>query len=284
MTYRHTLSGLLLLSVLFTADSPAQCSDAGVCSLGGVEEQDHVLIFSAAASYGSSKDDDLSFTDVLMGLQAFPTEALFVSAALPYRSMTGPLGSTSGIGDLLLTARYTVWSNDDLSASLEGGIRFATGAVNERSLPQAYQPGLGTTDALLGVSLMGDRWSASAGYQYAPGRSANSVNTLRRGDDISFRGTYLIYENDLRVRGEAIMIHKLQESNGTYLNTMIPGGSDIPDTDRTQINLVGDISYPIQQNIMLNIRAAMALLSRPVNVDGLKRNFTVQAGLSIPLL
>lgn len=273
---------------VFPTRSEAQCSDAGVCSIGGGEEQDHLLTFSTALSYGASSKEDLSFTDLHLGLQAAPREDVYLNISIPFRSMKGPLGSTSGIGDLLLAGRYSVWSTGDMFVSVEGGVRFATGPVNEGLLPQAYQPGLGTTDLLFGVLVMGDRWSASAGYQHAPGRSSNTVNQLRRGDDISMRGAYVFLEDDLIVRGEAILIHKLQTSEGRYpappASSLAFLTGSISNTNQTQINLVGDVSYPLTNTIMLNVRAAMAMLSRPVNIDGLKRNFTLQAGLSIPLL
>ena len=290
MDLRKQIAAIVVAVLLLPFASPAQCSDAGVCSIGGAEEPTQVLIFNGAVSYGRSSDESLSFTDYHVGVQAVPMENLSVSLSLPYRTMTGPLGSTSGIGDLLIAGRYRVWAAHDLTVSLEAGARLATGPVNEGQLPQAYQPGLGTTDALLGVSVMGDRWSVSAGYQYAPGRSKNAVNQLRRGDDISLRGSYIVSEETAIIKGEAIIIHKLQESDGYYLRTssgsyqFAPGGNGIPNTDRTQINLVGDVSYPFGSGIILQIRGAMALLARPVNVDGLKRNFTLQAGCSVPLL
>jgi len=288
MTNRYGIPALFIGLLLLNTESSAQCSDAGVCSIGGADEPGHILVFSAAVSHGASKDDELSFTDVHMGLRALIHEDVSMSASIPYRSMSGPLGSTSGIGDLLMAARYTIWTDGEMSASIEGGFRFATGSVNEKLLPQAYQPGLGTTDALLGISMVGDRWSASVGYQYAPGRSANSVNRLRRGDDLSLRGIYIVHDDKLVIRGEAILIHKLKASDGSYpappLSSLAFLSGSIPETDRTQINLVGDVSYPLQQDIMLNVRGAMALLSRPVNIDGLKRNFTIQAGISLPFL
>ncbi len=280
-----TLAGLLSVP----AELSAQCSDAGICSIGGPAEPSHVLTFSGGLSYGASTDDELSFKDIHLGLHAAVTDQLSLSASVPYRSISGPLGTTSGIGDLLIAGQYTVWSGSGIAVSVEGGIRVAAGPVNEGGLPQAYQPGLGTTDGLFGMTVAGDAWAASAGYQYAPGRSANTVNQLRRGDDLSFRGSYTLLDDGPRVRGEVIVIHKLQRSDGFYTktaassSTFVPGDDGIPDTDRTQVNLVGDVAFPFTDGTSLSLRAAMALLARPVNVDGLKRNVTIQAGISLPL-
>ncbi len=284
----RTSLALLALSLTFPSRGTGQCSDAGVCSIGGMEETAHLLTFTSGISYGVSSDDEYTFTDIQIGLQALPFEDLFLSLSAPYRMMSGPLGSTSGIGDLLLAGRYTVWSSHELSVSLEGGVRLATGAVNEGGLPQAYQPGLGTTDVLFGVSVSGDRWTTSAGYQHAPGRSANTVNQLRRGNDVSVRAAYTLLQEELVLRAEVILIHKLERSDGfrpqpPQSSLYLPPGP-IPDTDRSQVNIGADASYPLESGITLSLRGAMALLARPVNLDGLKRNLTIHAGLAFPVL
>ena len=285
--FRAVLAAILLFLVL--KPGFAQCSDAGVCSIGGPDGRTDRILFSAAVSYGMSSADEYSFTNLHTGIQIPLGGNVSMQGSLPFRSMSGPAGSASGIGDLLVAARLPLWADGATEFALEAGIRFPTGAVNEGGLPQAYQPGLGTTDGLFGISVESGDFAAALGYQLSPGRSANEVNALRRGDDFSVRASYLVYGDVLRLRGEAIAITKLRKSNGILQSSTLPipptppVEHDIQGTDRTQVNLLGDLEYQLGEALTLNVRAAFALLSRPVNLDGLTRGFSVQAGITVPV-
>jgi hypothetical protein len=287
MRIQYFIFVFLLLFSGLPVTSLAQCSDAGVCSLGGSEEPDHTLLFSIGAGVGTSMSDDYSFRGINVGIRAIVSEGLSFQASMPYSSMTGPLGSAGGIGDLIIAGKYIVWTDGEFAASVEAGVKMATGAVNEGDLPQAYQPGLGTTDGLFGLSLNADRWSAAVGYQHSTGRSGNTVNQLRRGSDLSLRAAYVFVDDPYLLRAEMILIQKLERSNGIVPglgSSFAPFQSDIQDTDRTQINLLADLTYPFSESLRFNVRAAFALLKRPVNIDGLTRGFSAQTGISIPLL
>lgn len=78
---------------------------------------------------------------------------------VPYLSVSGNLGSTSGLGDPALTASYAFIKKDEERLDGLVGVKVPSGDANTRSaglsLPMPYQTSLGTTDLLLGITY---RW------------------------------------------------------------------------------------------------------------------------------
>ena len=100
----------------------AQCSDAGVCQLGGHEEIDESVYLNFGLSYSfgySGKTDDITYNSVNFSAAYFLTEYTKASLLLPYNTQSGPLGSISGIGDLIVGIGHTFkLSTADFSASM----------------------------------------------------------------------------------------------------------------------------------------------------------------------
>lgn len=274
-------ASLLILLTLMAASVYGQCSDAGVCSVGAAHSMDRRTEYGLAYGYGSS--DKGSFTYHDLGLRAtIPFgDDLDLGVGLPVRSTSGPAGSASGFGDLILTIGRPLVSGDAVTIRGDIGVRIATGSVNTSDLPQAYQPGLGTNDLIFGLNISGSWWNAGAGYQWSPGRSSNSVDRLRRGDDMLVRVGVRPDGLPGRLSAEVLGIQRLNSSvvhraiatsgpSPEYVDTVVP------DTDRLQINILLRAEVVVSESLSLHPQFAMALLERPVNVDGLTRSARFQ--------
>lgn len=262
----------------------AQCSDAGICVVGSR----HALIgHRVSAGYAfskSGKKDDLTIHSFQIegDIQLFHDSRLTVR--LPGSRTSGPLGRTSGIGDLTLLWNQTVWEVDGNQVNVQIGGKFATGNANSANLPQAYQPGLGTNDFLFGVTCETEPWLFAVGYQLSRGRSNNSIIRLQRGDDLLARIGYKTHVEDLIVGLEILTVKRLHESS--VLNPVIATGNSfiaISGSDQFQVNLLARVFLPLSERYSLAGLAAVPLRSRSVNVDGLTRSVTLSVVIQYSL-
>jgi hypothetical protein len=279
--------GLRFILLLFVPIhfSLSQCSDAGACSIGHRPAANLKHSVFVSYLYGSSgKPDDLSFhrVDVVADVAIAADSRLSLNVA--FNSQSGPLGSASGIGDVVVLWTQSMLDVSGVLMSLQGGIKFPTGSVNAAGLPQSYQPGLGTTDLILGVLAQTGRWGFAAAYQIAGGRSNNTLTRLGRGDDILGKAGYTTQLEQLSLTLEVIIIKRLQES--TILTS--PAGQPeaygrIPGSDQTQINLAARFAHPLNESLGLSGFVAIPTLKRNINTDGLKRSIAASVGLSVSL-
>ena len=260
----------------------AQCSDAGVCSVGH-RSPERQGAFSVEYLFGrTSKADDITIHTLRLNalLPLFSQSTLMMS--IPYSGQSGPLGSVSGIGDLTVVWMQELWSADGFRWSANLGGKIALADVNAGHLPQAYQSGLGTNDLLAGFACQNEKWNIALGYQLSRGRSANIPTRLRRGDDIFFSLGYSESFGVLRAAGEILAIKRL--SNSSVVNMLsaspLPSYQDVPNSAQGQINLVARANYPLSQVVAARVAVAVPLLKREVNVDGLTRSLTLTAGLA----
>lgn len=267
----------------------AQCSDAGACSIGtmGGEHAEEGTRLQLALRYvfgGSGSPDDLTFHTMQAEGSIEVITGSRLAIRVPYHSIDGPLGSTSGIGDLILLWDQRLWAHDDMALHAQGGAKLATGEDNANGLPQAYQPGLGTSDFIAGLSFDAAPWNAAVAWQFSDGRSENSIDRLQRGDDLVLRAGYRTAVNDFGFGLDVIAVKRLSESS--VYNPPLPSAEpgpmsfvDIPDSDQFQVNLLGSASAPIVDDLRVVLQVAVPMLQRDVNVDGLKRALTVGLGV-----
>jgi len=197
--------------------------------------------------------------------------------ALPLSSQSGPAGNASGVGDITLLWNQTVFHADESTVRVQGGVKLPTGAVNAGNLSQTYQSGLGTTDFLFGGSFSFREITLAAAYQLTTGRSANNVTRLRRGDDVMVRAGYSAAVEQWSASGEVLAIKRIQESN-VLQSTQPETFANVPNSNQLQVNLVVRLGYTLDDEYFINAEAAVALLKRDTNLDGLKRAFTVSVG------
>ncbi len=269
-----------LAAVLITTDSAlGQCSDAGVCSIGhSGGPVRHSL--EAGYTFGrSTSEDDISYHSAGLKaiLRVFDDSDIQIS--LPYSAQTGPLGTVQGVGDVIVLWAQRFQLRGSKNLEFHAGARLSTAGVNEGGLPQRYQSGLGTTDLLFGLSYGVGEWNAALGYQFSRGRSSNSVDRLKRGDDFLFRGGYQYEADRWSIAGEVLVIKRLHLSS-VRDTTAAEAFVDIPGSDQLQINILARPSYQFSENLSLTAQLAIPLLDREINVDGLTRAFTISAGLT----
>lgn len=263
---------------LFSSRAYAQCSDAGVCSVGGGGVKSRTPVATFGGGFGSSDQGSFTYYDLGVGLTVPIGTTMEASCSIPFRSTKGPSGSVSGLGDLLVTVGTEVFEREAVRVRVDAGVRIATGAVDREGLPQAYQPGLGTNDLLVGVAVVGETWNAGFGYQWSPGRSDNATDRLQRGDDLSLRGGLLIPGAPWKLTAELIAIQRLRRSVVQRIGPVPllsgPVDVEVADTDRLQVNAILRASVEVTEALSLHPQAAFALLKRPVNLDGLTRSFS----------
>jgi hypothetical protein len=275
--YRLLLAALCVAS--FRTETFAQCSDAGICTIGkGHEARRH----SAGISYAygrSGKADDLTFHSAQLELGLAVLESSRLVAALPWTSQSGPLGSTSGLGDATVVWDQQLVNGASGSISMQFGVKIATGSVDAGGLPQRYQAGLGSNDLLFGLTYAGHEWSAAIGYQMSGGRSENKVDMLQRGDDLLLRAGFTFMTMPMTASAEVLAIKRLKESS--VRNQLAAGSSpylDIPGSDQFQINILGKAFLPLDESHGLQFSVAFPVLKRDINVDGLTRTLSLGTG------
>lgn len=276
---------LSLLFISFTTTS-AQCSDAGVCSIGGhaLGKEATPFELSLGYSYGySGKEDDISYNSInLSGSYQFIDQAAF-NFDLPFSMQSGPWGNVQGIGDLLLSFSYGL-QLDESSISVSAGMILPTSEENKENVPQPYRSGLGTTDALLGIEYSYSNFSIGTGYQIA-GKPEDDLLSVERGDDLLLRAGYMIDFENFSINPQLLFIKRLSKSKMYFFSSdpaanSIPMYLEVPESDQSQLNLLVNSTYKVDEVFSLFAEAAIPFLERDVNVDGLKRTFSFSAGLS----
>jgi hypothetical protein len=287
--YKSALIFIFLLAV--TRYGFAQCSDAGVCIIGHVQNdsvKNELSTISIGLNYGYSgkeKDingalNDITISSGVLNADLSLSKRSRLMAGIPYTFISGPLGYNSGVGDLALLYSYKFIIKKIHSLIISIGGKLSVADVNTiDSLPQRYMPGLGTNDLIAGATYGYQYYSVSAGYQKVFGRSANVVTRLKRGDDFFFRAGYNQRIKQLIIKTEIFTIISIQKSSVLVSGTT-DTYTDVEGSNEPQVNLLASAGYFFSNNVILNIEAAIPFLKRDYNYDGLKRTFTARASVS----
>lgn len=267
----------------------AQCSDGGVCTFSAHAEKTgpgSLTAVSLAYGFGfSGSPDDVSYQSLVIHGTIAPLAGARVTVTLPYAWQSGPLGSASGPGDLLVAWNQTVHSwGAGGRIEAQAGLRLPTGEDNAGpGLPMAYQSGLGSTDILLGGSLSTGALLGGVGYQLAGARNGNDSVRLERGDQLLVWGGYEWGGRSWWVVPQVLVIKQVQESS---IRSGSAGGGEftnVAGSDQLQINLALRARYDFSSPLALEVFGALPLLARDVNVDGLKRTLTLSVGITATL-
>ncbi len=275
---------LILPAVLagLSAHLSAECSDAGICRLATADRataSPTTIDAGIRAGLAAGKaEEGITYRTLTPSLGWRPIESLRLSAELPLISLQGRRGDATGIGDAIVAADQRLVRGAWGSLAIQAGARLSTGDDNANpGLPQGYQPGLGGTDLLAGLAWRLDPLQLSVGYQRAAGRNDLEGVHLHRGDDLSLGVAFNQPVGDLRLGAALIAIRRLDESivDG-------PGGSRIavPDSDGTQANLRLGLGWPIAKAWQVDLAAAVPMLSRDQDADGLARRYGIELGVS----
>jgi hypothetical protein len=284
---KHTIFTLLLL-LIYSVNSfqvIAQCSDAGVCSVGHTMDDNDYNILNVYAGYkfgSSGKEDDVKYHSFQLGTIYNVFDRTSFQLSIPYNLQSGPFGDVNGIGDLLLSVTQNIFSQDNSSLDASIGAKFATGDDNKDNLPMAYQSGLGSNDILFALNYSYNNIGFGIGYQLAGGRNDN-ITKLERGDDLLLRASYNFIINQFTIKPQILFINRLSESSVVNSASMAPMETyiDVENSDQSQLNLLTVVQYQIDKNYSLFADFAVPFIKREVNVDGLTRSFSASVGIQV---
>lgn len=277
---------ILITASFYSFENYAQCSDAGVCSVGGhSKEQESRSLFNISASfkYGySGKDDNLKYNSFQVGALYNVLEKTSFQFSIPYNMQSGPLGDVSGIGDLLVSVNQNLYSDENSGFDASFGVKLVTGDDNKDNLPMPYQSGLGSNDLILAISYYYDNLTFGAGYQLA-GKRNNNVLKLERGDDLLLRAAYNFQFDKLSIKPQILFIQRLVKSSILDTTSAQETFIEVENSNQTQLNLLVLGNYQLSDNISLFVDFAVPFIKREVNVDGLTRAFSASLGVKFSI-
>lgn len=275
-----------ILLVLRSAETYAQCSDAGICQLGGhsMGEDDEVLFtFSGFYKYGySGKEDDVKFNSLQLNISYNAFSNSSIQLLVPYNFQAGPAGSVKGIGDLILSLNQNLLTDGNSALNGSIGIKLATGEDNKDNLPQVYQSGLGTNDVLFALNYTFNKISFGAGYQLSGGRN-NNITRLEKGDDLLLRVSYDLLFEQFSITPQLLYIQPLAKSSILDTTTFEEAFVGVDKSDQPQLNFLAVLRYKIDDYFTLVGDFAIPFIKREVNVDGLTRAFSASVGVSFSI-
>ena len=194
------------------------------------------------------------------------------------------MGDVSGIGDLIVSVNQNLLKENKSALDISVGGKLATGDDNKNNLPMSYQPGLGSNDFIFALNYSYDQLAVGVGYQLAGGRNEN-ISKLKRGDDLLVRASYNFLLDKFTITPQLLFIKRLGKSNTVNLLAAGPMESyiDVDKSDQTQVNLLTQIQYQINNNYSLFADFAIPFIKREVNVDGLTRSFSASVGVKLSI-
>jgi hypothetical protein len=277
------ITTIILASNFYSIENFAQCTDGGICQLGGhllEGEEGEKFNISTYFKYGySGKEDDVQYYSFVLDGYYNVLDKSSIQLMIPYNFQSGPLGDVSGIGDMIISWNQGLYTDGNSSLSALVGIKLATGDDIKDSLPQVYQSGLGTNDLLLGVNYTYGRFLIGAGYQLYGGRN-NDTYQLKKGNDLLLRTSYQFSFGDFNVIPQLLYIQPLAESS--ILDSTSTNGDtyvDVEDSNQPQLNFLASLEYRLNNNFALMGDLAFPFIKRKVNLDGLQRAITASLGV-----
>jgi len=281
---KWSLITVFLLAINFySIENFAQCTDGGICQLGGhllEDEAGEMFNISTNFKYGySGKEDDVKYYSFIVDGYYNVLDKSSIQLMIPYNIQSGPLGDVSGIGDIIVSWNQGLYTDGSSSLNALVGIKLATGDDIKDSLPQVYQSGLGTNDLLLGVNYTYERFLIGAGYQLYGGRN-NDTYQLKKGNDLLLRASYQFSFDDFSIIPQLLYIQPLAESS--ILDSTSTNGDtyiDVEDSNQPQLNFLASLKYRLNHNFALMGDFAIPFIKRKVNLDGLQRAITASLGV-----
>ncbi|MCO5250311.1 MAG: hypothetical protein M9949_02685 [Candidatus Kapabacteria bacterium] len=299
-----------LIVVLFILLAPAYlasqgCSDAGVCSMLGdkdIQPEEEKYIAGLSQYFGVGDENTVIFNTLLTF--DYRSENMDVSVILPYVYTNGNLGTLSGLGDIKIAAGFTGSLSEDAAIKFIAGVKFATGEANGkksgRSLPMVYQPGLGTSDLMLGASLRLSTWVFGVGFQFSDDRTSNKFLhedwvdedeaalhynqsfKMRRGMDFMLSVDKFVNFDKTSIYGGIQVIHRNEENNVRRYN-FESEKYEITEQNLTTVNLRAGLKNNLTDYAALHLEVALPILARDYAADGLTRSFSAAFGLKFNL-
>lgn len=296
---------------LFTAAHGQGCSDAGVCTAGPIGElalmNDSASIeprhFARITISLGAGEQSTSVVQVVPEVSIGATDRLSFQLKVPYMSVSGNLGSTSGVADPTITGSYAFIKEDKRRLDALLGVKVnsddAALKADDLPLPMPYQTSLSTTDLLLGINYRWKRISAAVAYQrvlaqnnengflrsaWAGGADSTAAAgyfesyALQRANDAVVRAQYAIPIGKLTLQpGLLGIMHLAEDTRGT-------GAPDAPrvtvgGSSGLTLNLTADARYKLNDRWAIEAAFGSPLVVREVRPDGLTRSMVVNVGV-----
>ncbi len=296
----------LILFLISASNAVAQgCSDAGVCSIGGMNgsgNRDEKFSITLNNQYGIGEQNVSIFTTQLETVFSINKKSK-MQVKLPWVFTKGNLGSTSAAGDITAVFIYNGFLKDDWQINGNIGFRIATNKANQAfntglpagnslniSYPMPYQSSLGTNDLLLGVDAKyKNSWMFASGFQLPLiQNNKNDFDTALIWNNPEAKAYFssgrLLRKPDLVVRIDKKFALKKHINLYAGLLPIFHLGEDrIMDTGGRRVylkgsagitlNLTSALHFQFTDHFGLTLRYASPLIVRKVRPDGLTRHF-----------
>lgn len=295
---------IILLFLPFKNSFSQGCSDAGVCSIGGMKGNDSTkqkFVLTLNNQYGIGEQNVSIFNTQLEAVIKTGKKSSF-QIRIPFIFTNGNLGNTNGLGDIstVFSYRYKEVNNWKFGANI--GLKIGVNKANieytqtlpaantlKLSLPMPYQTSLGTHDLLLGLDFRYDnKWLFAIGFQMPLKQfNDNTFDTMFVVDGEKAKSYFSSY--NLRRKADLVMridrtfrLNDKWNFNSGFIpiyhignDTRIFNGveSEILNSKGLTLNFAIGTMYKISPNFTVGMSYASPLLVRKVRPDGLTRHF-----------
>ncbi len=269
------------------------CSDAGFCTMGGLEphaseELDETLnSITFGLNYGFA-DNSITVLGFALEYSRQITSNLGVDVKFTSLAQSGNGVAEFGLSDVYVSARYGITS--DVQAVLGGKIPLmrANTSLDGLALPMDYQSSLGTYDAILGVRYVVGGLQVLAAAQlplvqnqnaflselYPAGsalRSFQSTNAFNRSADVLLRASYpLPVSESVVITPSVLPIYHLAEDTYTTASGVV---ESITGSRGLTLNVNVFMTVAVARNQSIQLSVAAPLIVRQARPDGLTRSF-----------
>ncbi len=287
------------------------CSDAGFCTMGAMrpdQAYNKSINFKLRALELNQYKGETTLSPVInvttLDFTFGINDNTSVQVKVPYMSVKGNLGKTSGISDLSYSLTTKVIDSDNYDVNITVGGKIPTNnsdlkeEQNNVDFPMYYQTSLGTWDVIAGASILNSKWLFAFGVQVALNQNSNDfryeewdfypggmeyiqshdlANNLQRGTDImlrverNFRFSKFNFNIGvlpiIRITPDEILNTSDRDGSVAIGERYNPGG-----TTGAAVSLVAGGGYSFNVNSALRLTYGYKLAQRDNNPDGLTRN------------
>jgi hypothetical protein len=291
---KKTNTFLTLLFVCAVLTSYGQgCSDAGFCTLEGIQnselqQSDYNNKISIGSSYGFA-DHNISVIAPFFSYNRNISQKLSVNTKLTSISQRNEFLQNSGLSDAFLTIAYRLNTKIGFTSGLKVPLNDGNQIINNTlAYPLNFQTSLGTTDLIAAVAVNLKKLQLNLAVQQPITQTKNtflsqsydsthylsdfqSTNLLNRKGDILIRATYgWQLREKINFSSSLLSIYHL--GSDSYIDTN-NNEKVIEGSDGLTININLFLDYTISKNSNLNFNIGSPLTVREVRPDGLTRSF-----------
>ena len=287
---------LLLFSCAFiihTANSQG-CSDAGFCSLDGIQNSDSEIKsynnkFTIGSSYGIG-DHNITIVAPYFSYQRSVGKNLSISTKLTAIQQSSEYAENTGLSDVFVIANYRLNDKTKLTAGAKLPLSDGNQLNNSADpFPLDFQPSLGTTDIIVGFATNIKKLQINVATQLPVFQGKNtfssevydtsnfysefqSTNNYKRKGDVLLRATYEVSKTEkFRFTSSLLSIYHL--GNDTYIPLRFIENEEIIGSSGLTLNLNLFLEYTLSQKSSINFSVGSPIIVRMVRPDGLTRSF-----------